>query len=202
MLVSVQSAENAPFPLGTSIARGKTFLKYVVTPLAATGLLALCAHISFPLPLTPIPVTMQTFGVLLIGLLLDPVVAVSTTLLYLVEGAIGLPVFAPHGLGGLLQLSGPSAGYLLSYPFATLITGRLFSAVRRSLPPFVASTVACAVAGTFVLLCGCIWLGALVHASPSHALVLGMFPFLTGEAFKVMLLACIVAAVHPSKQTR
>ena len=202
MLVSVRSTESAPFVLGTSIARGKSFLKFVVTPLAVTGLLALCAHISFPLPFTPIPVTMQTFGVLLIGLLLDPVVAVSTTLLYLVEGAIGLPVFAPHGLGGLLQLSGPSGGYLLSYPLATLITGRIFSAVRHSLPTVVASTIACAVAGTFVLLCGCVWLIALLHASPSHALVLGMFPFVAGEAFKVLLLAFIVAAVHPSKQTR
>ena len=201
MLLSTRSAGTIPFVKGTSVVPRQTLLRHVVTPLAATGILAICAHLSFPLPFTPVPVTMQTFGVLLIGLLLDPIVAVSTMLLYLVEGALGLPVFAPHGLGGLLQLSGPSAGYLLSYPLAALITGRLFSAARHSLPTVVASLVACVVAGTFVLLCGCVWLMALMHTSPAHALELGMLPFLAGEALKVTLLACIVAAVHPKKQT-
>ncbi len=202
MHLEIRSAESIPLAQGTPTAPVQTFVKQVATALAATGLLALCAHISFPLPLTPVPVTMQTFGVLLIGLLLDPALATCTMLLYLVEGAVGLPVFSPHGLGGLLQLSGPSAGYLLSYPLAALITAHLFASLRHSLPTVVASGVACVVASAFVLICGSVWLMALLHTPLSRAFQLGVLPFLAGEAFKIVLLAGVLTIMHPSKSTR
>src|SRR5580658_5022371 len=83
--------------------------------LLATALVAICAHISIPLGITPIPVTMQTFAVLLLGLLFSPGAAFACLALYLMEGALGAPVFSPHGPGGVAQLLGPSGGYLLSY---------------------------------------------------------------------------------------
>ena len=88
---------------------------------AATALVAISAHIAVPLGFTPVPVTMQTFAVLLLGLLFSPGPAFACLALYLMEGALGLPVFSPHGPGGMAQLLGPSGGYLLSYPFAAAL---------------------------------------------------------------------------------
>src|ERR1700732_1732527 len=84
----------------------------VILTVAASAFVALCAHISLPLPFTPVPLTLQNFAVLLVGLALGPVAAFSAMMLYLAEGAMGLPVFAPHGLGGVAQLLGPTGGYL------------------------------------------------------------------------------------------
>ena len=93
-------------------------------------LVAVCAHISIPLWFTPVPVTLQTFAVLLLGLLLSPSLSAAALLLYLIEGAIGLPVFSPYAPPGFLHLLGPTGGYLLSYPFAAALTGLL----RRRFP--------------------------------------------------------------------
>src|SRR5271155_4942096 len=98
---------------------------------AATGLVAICAHIEVPLGFTPVPVTMQTFAVLLLGLLFSPGPAFACLALYLMEGAIGLPVFSPHGPGGMAQLLGPTGGYLLSYPFAAALTSLLYRRGNR-----------------------------------------------------------------------
>src|SRR6202167_204467 len=81
----------------------------VIAVVLATALVAVCAHIAMPLGFTPIPVTMQTFAVLLLGLLFSPGAALACLALYLVEGAFGLPVFSPHGPGGIAQLLGPSS---------------------------------------------------------------------------------------------
>ena len=98
---------------------------------AATALVAISAHIAVPLGFTPVPVTMQTFAVLLLGLLFSPGPAFACLALYLMEGAVGLPVFSPHGPGGMAQLLGPSGGYLLSYPFAAALTSFLYRRGRR-----------------------------------------------------------------------
>ncbi len=104
----------------------------VAAVILATALVAVCAHISMPLGITPIPVTMQTFAVLLLGLLFSPGAAFACLALYLMEGALGLPVFSPHGLGGMAQLLGPTGGYLLSYPFAAALASVLYRRGRRS----------------------------------------------------------------------
>ncbi len=90
---------------------GKIFLA-----VSATAFVALCAHVSLPLYFTPVPLTLQTFAVLLVGLTLGPALGFSALLLYLAQGAMGLPVFSPHGPGGVVQLLGPTAGFLLSFP--------------------------------------------------------------------------------------
>src|SRR5271154_4769275 len=96
---------------------------------AANILLVLCAHIVIPLPWTPVPITGQTFGVLLVGVLLGARRGAITLILYLLEGVAGLPVFQPLGLPGLARFVGPTAGYLFSYPAAAFATGWL---VERS----------------------------------------------------------------------
>src|SRR5712692_5423985 len=90
---------------------------------AANLLLVLCAWIALPLPWTPVPVTGQTFGVLLVAVLLGARRGVIVMGLYLLEGLAGLPVFQPFGLPGAARLAGPTAGYLLAYPAAAFATG-------------------------------------------------------------------------------
>ena len=92
---------------------------------AATAFVALCAHVSIPVFFTPVPFTLQPFAVILVGLLLGPAGAFAAMMLYLAEGAMGLPVFTPQGAGGVAQLLGPTAGFLFSYPLAAAAAGAL-----------------------------------------------------------------------------
>ena len=89
----------------------------------ATAFVALCAHISVPLPFTPVPLTLQNFAVLLVGMFLGPVAGFTTMALYLLEGAVGLPVFTPYSAAGAAHLLGPNGGFLFSYPLAAAIAG-------------------------------------------------------------------------------
>src|SRR5580698_5200778 len=127
----------------------------------ATALVAICAHIAVPLGSTPVPVTMQTFAVLLLGLLFSPGPAFACLALYLMEGALGAPVFSPHGPGGVAQLLGPSGGYLLSYPFAAALTSFLYRRGGRRFWPAIA---AAGVASLLILAPGAAWLGLLSQA--------------------------------------
>lgn len=149
----------------------------------ATGLVALCAHIAVPLGVTPIPVTMQTFAVLLLGLLFGPGPAFACLALYLIEGAAGLPVFSPHGPGGLAQLLGPSGGYLLAYPFAAALASVLY---RRGHRRFLAGLAAASLAGVLILAMGGAWLGLLTHAKLSLVFAQSVVPFLAGDVMKVL----------------
>ena len=180
----------------------QTWPQRLAVAVACTALIALCAHISVALPFTPIPVTMQTFAVLLVGILLGPSAGAATLALYLAEGAAGLPVFSPHGPGGLAQLAGPSAGYLLSYPVAAALAGSLFATARRIVPTFFAALVAASLAGTLILLSGSAWLMTSLHLSLTRAIELGTVPFLAGEAFKIALLTIPVTALRHSARTR
>ena len=97
---------------------------------------------------------MQTFAVVLIGMVLGPLEAAAALLLYLAEGVVGLPVFSPHGVGGIAQLGGPSGGYLLSYPAAALLAGISFAAAKRIIPAFFASLTAALIANVVILSSG------------------------------------------------
>ena len=88
----------------------------VVVGVAATVVVAAAAHVAIPLPFTPVPLTLQPLAVLGVGLALGPVDGFLAMLAYLAEGAMGLPVFSPTGLGGVAQLLGPTGGFLMAYP--------------------------------------------------------------------------------------
>ena len=145
---------------------------------------ALSAQITLLLPFSPVPVTGQTFAVLLSGALLGPRLGALSLLLYLAEGAAGLPFFA-GGAGGAARLFGPTAGYLLAYPLAAALVGSL--AVRGwDRRPF--SMLAAMLFGSVVIYA----LGAAFlarFAGASHALTLGVLPFLPGDAAKALLAA-------------
>jgi biotin transport system substrate-specific component len=166
----------------------------VLVVVVATALVAVCAHISVPLGFTPIPITMQTFAVLLLGLLFAPKPAFACLALYLMEGAIGLPVFSPHGPGGMAQLLGPGGGYLLSYPFAAAVASLLYRGWRRSFPgSFIAATAAAGLASILILTAGAAWLGVLHQAKLSVLFAQSVAPFLPGDAVKVLAAAACVS---------
>lgn len=149
----------------------------------ASLLMATCAHVAIPLWFTPVPITLQTLGVTLLALTLGPWRASTALLLYLAEGASGLPVFNPHGPGGIAQILGPTGGYLMMYPVAALACGML--AKRLSfLPRTVAFGFGAIACDALILFGGATWLFAITHRSPSSILSLAVIPFLPGEVLK------------------
>ena len=161
----------------------------------ATLFVAACAHVSIPLPFTPVPLTLQNFAVLLVGLLLGPAAGFSAMALYLAEGAMGMPVFNPAGAGGLLQLLGPTAGYLLSYPLVAAVAGWSF----RSLP-LKSLYGRAVVAGTFataiLFAAGSAWMAHLLHLGAATVWTMAVAPFLPGEFVKIAVAAGLAASVQ------
>jgi biotin transport system substrate-specific component len=172
--------------------------------LLANLLLILAAKIAVPLPWTPVPLTLQTLGVLLVAVLFGARTSALAAGLYLVEGAAGLPVFQPFGAAGAARLFGPTAGYLLSFPVAAFLTGRLmellFPPARaawpagRTLRGWLARAAAMLPGEALMLLCGWAWLAALL--GPRPAFEMGVAPFLAGEFAKVGVVAAIALAMR------
>jgi len=165
--------------------------------LAGSALVAVCAHVSIPLWYTPVPVTLQPFAVVVLGLLLGPQLAFATMVAYLAEGAAGLPVFTPHGLGGLLQLFGPTGGYLLSYPVVAPLVSKLW---RRGGKNFSRGLLVAGAGSLVTLAMGAIWLGVLKQMPPMTLLNVAVLPFLPGDVLKVCAAAGI--AVGASRLTK
>ena len=146
-------------------------------------LMAACAHVSIPLWFTPVPITLQTFGVVFLALTLGGWRASAALVLYLLEGIAGFPVFSPHGVGGIAQVLGPTGGYLMSYPFAALLCGYLAEKLSKR-SPWIGLTSAALIAESFILVTGSLWLMALTHKSPAVIVAAAILPFLPGEILK------------------
>jgi biotin transport system substrate-specific component len=150
---------------------------------------AICARVTLPLPFTPVPLTLQNFGVLLVGLSLGSRRGFAALLLYLAEGAAGMPVFNPAGLGGIAQLLGPTGGYLLAYPFVAAIAGLI---MERGAKTFARAAFA-GIAGEVVLFAsGIAWLAVLTH-SFMQAIRYGLYWFIFAEVLKVISAAAITS---------
>jgi biotin transport system substrate-specific component len=148
---------------------------------------ALCARITLPLPFTPVPLTLQNFGVLLVGLLLGSKRGFAALALYLAEGAMGAPVFSLPGVGGIAQLLGPTGGYLMMYPFVAFLAGWVMERGARS---FARAALAC-ILGEIVLFAGGIgWLAIWTH-SFAMAVRYGLYWFVFAEILKVMFASAI-----------
>lgn len=151
---------------------------------AGSLLMAVCAHVSIPLWFTPVPITLQTFGVLLLALTLGGWRASAALVLYLIEGIAGMPVFSPHGAGGIAQVIGPTGGYLMAYPLAALLGGLLAEHFGRRTR--LLSLCGGALLAEFVLFAsGLVWLLALTHVSMTAALSAAVLPFIPGEVIKI-----------------
>ena len=171
----VASARNRAVEIGSQIA----------IVVGASFFVAVCARIYIPLPGTPVPLTVQNLGVLLVGLALGSRRGFAALALYLAEGAIGLPVFSPHGLGGIAQILGPTGGYLVAYPFVAALTGYIF---ERGKPTFVRAAFASLAGEVLLFTFGISWLYVLTH-SLARALSFGLYWFIFAELIKVMLAA-------------
>lgn len=161
----------------------------------ASIFVALCAHCIVPLPFTPVPLTLGDLAVLLVGLFLGPAAAFATLALYLVEGASGLPVFAPTGAPGLAHLLGPTGGYLLAYPFAAALAGYLARALKQ-VSAYVAGFTGALAASTLLMTAGAFWLSIYTHHAVSLTLKLAVVPFLPGQIVKVVSAAGIYSAAR------
>ncbi len=168
----------------------------IVLAFAATVLVAVCAHVSLPLPFTPVPLTLQNFAVILVGMVLGPVAGFSAMVLYLAEGAMGMPVFNPHGLGGVAQLMGPTAGFLFSYPLAAASAGWVVRTMQSVGSRFTRGIVAGAIASISIFALGAGWLAHLLHLSGSATWTLAVAPFLLGEVIKVTAAAGIFSSLQ------
>jgi biotin transport system substrate-specific component len=162
----------------------------------ASLFVALCARIVLPLPFTPVPLTLQNFGVLLVGLALGSRRGFAAMALYLAEGLVGLPVFSPTGPGGLAQLLGPTGGFLIAYPLVAGIAGWIFEtnflgsklgAAKKSFPRAAAASV---LAEICLFVCGLSWLAILTH-SLATAIRFGLYWFVFAEILKIMSAAAL-----------
>jgi biotin transport system substrate-specific component len=151
----------------------------------ATAFVGVCAHISFPLPFTPVPLTLQNFAVILVGMALGPVAGFSAMVLYLAEGALGLPVFTPYSSGGIAHLLGPTGGFLFSYPLAAATAGWVVRAMQPLTSRFRRALVAATAATLPIFLLGAGWLGHFLHLSVPATWSLAVVPFLPGEIVKI-----------------
>ena len=174
--------------LSTPQVRALEATRQVALIVGATLFVALCAHVTIPLmPLTPVPLTAQNFGVLVVGLLLGSRRGFAALALYLAAGVAGMPVFNPTGPGGIAQLLGPTGGFLMVYPFVAFLAGYAFECGTKT---FLRAVLAGALAEILLFAGGLAWLYVLTH-SLAKAAYLGLYWFLAGEVIKVMFAAAI-----------
>jgi len=157
--------------------------------LALLGTAALTISAKLQIPFWPVPMTMQTFVVLVIGMAYGWRLGGATLLLYLAEGAVGLPVFASGG--GLAYFAGPTAGYLAGFVLAAVLVGWL---AERGWDRTVARTLAAMVLGTVLIFAlGVAWLTNLIGFE--KAIAGGLVPFIAGACFKIALAAIVLPGV-------
>ena len=152
-------------------------------------LIALCARITVMLPFSPVPVTAQTFAVLVIGALLGAKRGGLAALAYIIEGALGLPVFALGG--GFAVLLGPTGGYLIGFIPAAYVTGFL---AQKGWDRRIGTTVLAMIFGNIVIYTfGLLWLFRLMGISKTVP-AMGLYPFIVGDLAKIVLAAAVLPA--------
>jgi biotin transporter BioY len=182
--------------MNTSYAKAETLTSAVLAPLdlvrslalvvAFSLLTALAAQVVIPLPL--VPITGQTFAVLLTGALLGSRLGALAMIAYLIEGASGLPFFYAGGSGVQHLLFSPTSGYLVAYPLAAFVVGLLSE--RGWDRRFLTAAAAMALGSVVILLGGWAWLARFV--SPTAAFSAGVAPFLLGDLIKIVLAAAVL----------
>ena len=160
-------------------------LKYILIIFFGSILLTISSKIK--IPFYPVPMTMQTFVVLFLGMSFGYKIGLATVSLYLIEGIIGLPVFSnsPEKGVGLVYFTGPTMGYLIGFLIATFLAG-YFKFERNLLSNFIKLLIS--VSTIYIL--GVFWLGSLIGWD-KPIMQLGVTPFLLAELFKIIILALL-----------
>ena len=160
-------------------------IKSVIVIFLGSVMLAISAKIK--IPFYPVPMTMQTFMVLFLGVCFGYKIAISTVGLYLIEGVLGLPVFSnsPERGVGLVYFTGPTMGYLIGFIFASFLAS--FVKIKDN---YFIIFIKLVVAVSIIYVLGVLWLGTLIGWD-KPILQLGVTPFLLAELFKIVLLTVI-----------
>ena len=173
-----------------TLVRPSSIWREVPVLLGFNLLLVLTSYISFHPTWSPVPITGQTFGILLIAMALGRVRGASVVMAYLVEGAAGLPVFA-GGTAGIPILLGPTGGYLVGFLLAAYVVGWLADIGQSN--KYYLSFLAMLVGTIIIFICGFAWLASFV---PSDMLLMaGLYPFLPGAAIKLAVAAVVLPSV-------
>lgn len=164
--------------------RFRSLFSQVALVLAGSALLAISAQFAFRIPISPVPVTGQTLILLMIGMAYGSRLGAATVLAYLLEGGMGLPVFA-NGAAGWPVLIGPTGGYLVGFVAAAYVLGLL---AERGYGRGPVSTALAMLVGTAVIyLLGAVWLGQFLGFE--KAVTVGVQPFLYGDVLKLIVAA-------------
>jgi biotin transport system substrate-specific component len=189
-------SKSATTTLNHEQARSTEWGRQFAIIIGASLFVALCAHVTYLLPGNPVPLTLQNFGVLVVGLTLGSRRGFAALALYLAEGAAGLPVFNPYGFGGIAQILGPTGGYLMAYPLVAGLAGLLYERGRRTFARAAFSGLA---AEILLFAAGIGWLAVWSH-SFAQAVRFGLYWFVFAEVIKIMLAAGVaVRMAHGAK---
>lgn len=152
--------------------------------------LFVAAAAQFSIQIGPIPITGQSFAVLLTGALLGSRLGAAALIAYLIEGAVGLPFFAPIGAPGILRFFGPTGGYLVAFPAAAFVTGAFAEhGWDKRYPTAVA---AMAIGSVIILIGGWAWFSVVTNTSPIVAFYPAVGKFLIGDLIKIALAAAVL----------
>jgi biotin transport system substrate-specific component len=181
----------AAAPLGFTLIRGTGRHATLTLVVAGAVFVALAAQITVPLPFTPVPVTGQTFGVLLVGASLGTLAGAASLTLYVLAGAIGAPVYADHS-SGLDVLRSPTGGYLIGFIAAAALTGFL---AQKRWDRVLSSAIGAMLCGNVIIYaCGLPWLAHVLHTNLDKTLEYGFYPFIIGDTLKLYLAAALLPA--------
>jgi len=157
--------------------------------------MAFGAYIRIPVPGTPVPITLQTFFVVLSGAVLGKRLGVLSQAGYLLLGAMGLPVFQGCAFG-ISHILGPTGGYLAGFIFAAYFVGRMLESDKGI--PNIRRIITVFIAGNFILYAfGIAWLMFLYRIDLAASLSLGLLPFIPGEILKISLATIVYSKIRP-----
>lgn len=160
-----------------------------VLVLTGTAFVALAAQVSIPLPFTPVPITGQTFAVVLVGASLGAVRGFASLLLYWLVGIAGAPVYADQS-SGWETFVGPTGGYIVGFMLAAAVTGYL--AERRWDRRFPSSVAAMLTGNVLIYVPGLLWLGHYLDTNVEETLEAGLYPFVVGDLLKLYLAGALL----------
>jgi biotin transport system substrate-specific component len=161
----------------------------VLLVLAGTGFVALAAQVSFDIPGTPVPITGQTFAVVLVGASLGALLGLASLGLYLFVGALGAPVYA-DGHHGWDVLTGPTGGYIVGFVLAAIVTGWL--AQQRWDRRFSSAVAAMLTGNVLIYAVGLPWLADDQDLGFKETMAEGLAPFIPGDLLKLYLAAALL----------
>jgi biotin transport system substrate-specific component len=174
-----------------AILPGGGLLADVLLVAGGAGFVALAAQVSIDLPFTPVPITGQTFAVVLVGAGLGAVLGLASLGLYLFVGALGAPVYA-DGKHGWDVLTGPTGGYIVGFVLAAGLTGYL--AQRRWDRRFSSAVAAMLTGNVVIYLVGLPWLAEQIDVGLEGTLEAGLYPFVVGDLLKLYLAGALLPA--------